>query len=55
MTHAELLARVSSAELTEWQAYLRLEREESAARRQEADLTARAEAGLANRKRRMKR
>lgn len=55
MTHAELLARVSSAELSEWQAYLRLEKEETKDRQQDADLIARAEAGLAHRKRRMRR
>lgn len=55
MTHAELLARVSSAELSEWQAYLRIEAEEREARRAEHELAGRAEAGLKARKHRMRR
>jgi hypothetical protein len=42
MTVGELLARVSSRELAEWQAYLRIEDEE----RKQAQLGARAKAGL---------
>lgn len=55
MTHAELLARVSSAELAEWQAFLRIEAEDREARRTENDLAVRAEAGLKTRKHRMRR
>lgn len=42
MTCAELLARISSRELAEWQAYLRLEEDA----RKQAGLNKRAAAGL---------
>jgi hypothetical protein len=54
MTVAELNARMSSAELSEWQAYLRVEREDGDERRQQAELEARAGAGVEARRVRMK-
>lgn len=54
MTHAELLARASSAELAEWQAYLRLEDRERKAREQRAAMESGARAGVETRKRRMR-
>ena len=50
MTVAELNRRMSSAELTEWQAYLRIEREEAEEQRMRSELEARASAGLNRRK-----
>lgn len=54
MTHAALLARCSSAELSEWQAYLQLERKESDEKRVRAEMGASATAGIQARKRRMR-
>ena len=55
MTHAELLRRVSSAELTEWQAYTQLEAQDAEQARVRRDMSAEATAGLQTRKHRMKR
>lgn len=54
MTHAELLARCSSAELSEWQAYLQVDREETEQRRLRAEMNTGAAAGVQTRKRRMR-
>lgn len=54
MTHAELLARVSSAELSEWQAYLKVENKERDERMARSDMSAKATAGLQRRKQRMR-
>lgn len=53
MTVGELNARVSSAELTEWQAFLRVEHEEREERSTMAKLEADASTGLQRRKKRM--
>jgi hypothetical protein len=54
MTHAELLARCSSAELSEWQAYLQVDREETEQRRLRTEMNTGAAAGVQARKRRMR-
>lgn len=55
MTVAELEARMSSAELSEWQAFIRLEHEEYSEKRRRAELGAAATAGVQARKTRMRR
>lgn len=50
MTHAELLARISSAELSEWQAYLRLEERERQDRARRDEIAGAALAGVAARR-----
>lgn len=54
MTVSELLTRATSAELSEWQAFFRLEQREEKDRRTHADMDREAAAGAANRTRRMR-